>query len=262
MARVESVVSPYPSGSGRFKDYSWPGLQAFQGALSLNGSTRLQPTGSVLPSFMANSNGTSTNWALYKGLPAVAIGTADPNRGGFTSNSLIAPRICLEKGNPFPTDTDCGHVCKTVIVCAFPNVNSSATRDYGIEWLKGNSISSSIITNVAQGFGWWVDTAGVLNFVRRGPVGLDVIPTAIDPVEWHTYTMTLVGATQTSPAAATALVDGAPVYSWNWDDPNAPTYDAAAAGGQFFFCLFAAAGCTVQFNSLRFAASETELGCE
>lgn len=174
MSRVETIVSPFPAGSARKMDYTWPDWNANNTGAVTNqirdrpGAQAANPAGSVAP----GTTGT-VNVGVINGVSCVRLANGANLNQGPVCVVDGAGRLHLSTllaNVKFSAQTDDYAIHR---VYAFMRVAATPTdaTDCGLEIICSNNASDGVLRNAVPGWSLQLDTTGGTSLVQHGNSG-------------------------------------------------------------------------------------------
>jgi hypothetical protein len=224
---AETVVTPFPTGSGRAEDWQYPLIaETITGGVpSLNWTSRFTPaTSNQMANWaLVNTGGVGSGqaFALRAGVPCVkmiASGGAVGLGAGFRGNGAFAPKPRLVKGQGILPAYDERAAIRVYANLAFNNI-PAADCDYGMELLAAaDDTVTGMYRDGLPGMAFVRLANGNAAFaVGHGAVTtFPVVRAGFDPTLFNSYEIRITSATKTGEASCVALVNGVTLTSLSW----------------------------------------------
>lgn len=217
MPRTESIVSPFPAGSGRKMDYTWPDWNANQTGAVTNqirdrpGAQAANPAGSISPGTTG-----SVNVGVVGGVSCVrVINGANLNQGAVCVVDG-AGRIhlsTLAANMKFTYATDDYGATRIYAIMRVAATPTDAT-DCGLELITGPNAGNGVLRSAVPGWLLNFDTTGNTSLVQHGNSGAQtstVLATAAGGfvnTDYHVFEFRLLNATPQINGLFKVFLDG------------------------------------------------------
>lgn len=215
--RVETQVSPFPPGSGRKMDYTFPDWNANATGAVTNqirdrpGAQAANPAGSIT----GGATGTS-NVGFVQGVPCVRMINGANLNGGNVCIVDGAGRLhlrTLSANNLYSTSTDDYAVHRVYMIARMVATPADAT-DVGLQIVLGAASNAGILKNVVPGIGIQFDNTGNCSYLQHGNSGavtsanLQTVAQGFVNTDWHMFEFVFINATSQSNGSVKVKLDG------------------------------------------------------
>jgi hypothetical protein len=228
MAVFETVISPFPPGSARKRDYSWPDPNInMTGAISPLARDRTGGTNTTSGATSTGAAGT-LNIGVVGGVPVLRMVNGGLlNQGPAIALSPIGiQRLPLETGHLFFDGTqDDYYVTEVSLIMRMAAITVGLLGDNGLQVQNTNNASGGMIVNVTNGWTFLFppNTGDVALFTRQnGGAGVTTTTTlrtaasGFDVTQFHKYAFRIIPANATTPGTLKTLIDDVVLDQRSW----------------------------------------------
>ena len=216
MTRQETIVSPFPPGSGRKRDYTWPDWNInMTGVVSNLERDRPGATNATSGS-IGGGVGSSTNLGVVNGVSCVRlINGVNLNNGPVCvmdqgARLHVTTSRANMKFSSFTDDFLCWRIYCIMRCAATP---ADAT-DFGFQVICGPNASNGVLHSAVPGWSLQLDNTGGTSLVQHGKSGaqtstlLKSAAGGFVNTDFHCFEYRFLGATPNSDALFKVLLDG------------------------------------------------------
>lgn len=244
--RVDFQVSPFPAGSGRKMDYTFPDWNANATGAVTNqirdrpGAQAGNPSGSLSPGGTGTLNvGVVNGVSCLRCVNAAGLNTGPCAIVDGAGRLHIATLAATTKFSSSTDDYGCTRVYAIVRVAATP---TDAT-DCGLQIVLGASSSSGVLAASVPGWAFQFDTTGNTSLVQHGNSGaqtavvLKTVAQGFVNTDFHMFEFRLINASPTANGKFKVLLDNQLVLQRSFgvvgDDLPIPTSPGANANNGY-----------------------------
>lgn len=216
MGRNEVVVSPFPPGSGRKMDYTFPDWNASMGGINVGerdrpGAQSANPSGSSSPGTTG-----SLTVGFVQGVPCMRVANGATLNGGgvliFDGGSRL--HINTLAANTFWSTFNDDYACHRVYMMARVNATPTDATDVGLQLVLGGNSGSAILKDSVPGMGIQFDNTGGCSYIQHGNSGaqtstlLRSAAQGFVNTDWHQMEFVIINATPQSNGLVKVKLDG------------------------------------------------------
>lgn len=250
--RLETQVSPFPPGSARKMDYTFPDWN--QNASGQTNSLERDRPGaqSASPSGSLSNGATGTlNVGFVQGVPCVRMVNGANLNGGPTLICDGGGRFHLRTttaNNFYSTATDDYAVHRVYMIARVAATPTDAT-DTGLAVVLGGNAGSGILGNSIPGVGIQFDNTGGCSYIQHGNSGaqtstlLQSAAGGFVNTNWHSFEFRFINATAQSNGLLKVFLDSKLMLTKNFgvvgDDLPLPSSPGANANNAYVVNLHA-----------------------
>lgn len=215
--RQEVQVSPFPPGSARKMDYTWPDWNANATGAATNqirdrpGAQAADPAGSLSPGTTG-----SLNVGFVQGVPCVRLVNGINLNGGPVAVVDGAGRLhlrTLSANNLYSASTDDYAVHRVYMIARVIATPGNAT-DTGLQVVLGPNAANGILRSAVPGIGIQFDNTGGCSYIQHGNSGaqtstlLRSAAQGFVNTDWHMFEFVFINATPQANGSVKVKLDG------------------------------------------------------
>lgn len=235
--RVESLINPFPSGSGRKRDWKLPDWRTIMaGGVNLN--ERDRPGGQTQGGTSSPGTSGALSYSSVNGVPVLAM-TNGVNLGGGPLYVFDGGgRLWISGANTnvhYSQATD-DYCCWRVYMVARVVATPVSNTDVGLSVVCSTNASSGVIIGNVPGWMIQYDTSGGCSLVQHGNSGA-VTSTPIKTAAqgfvnttFNMFEMRFLGATATTPGVFKVLLNNVPIIQRSFAGPDDLPLPSSAGG--------------------------------